>query len=438
MSNEQTPEQKNTGQGSTHQGSVHQGSTHQDSASQLSSEQDAAGQLTAESQQAQLAQSELEEQMVDLAEVEDEKLEQDRPSYSQAQLIRRRFFAHKPAVISVITLIAVVIVAFSSVGLAGIPGWWDKDYTTTGSIIDDGRPMMFQDGNILGEHPFGQENVGRDYFAMVMRGTQQSLIVAFGAAFVSSVFGIILGAVAGYFRGWVESVVMRLTDFVIVIPTLVFAAILGGAVADLPGGSLPLAVVLGCVTWTGMTRLVRAEVLSLREKEFVSAAIAMGASPARIIAKHMIPNSIGVIIVNATFAFTGAIILETTLSYLGLGVQRPEVSLGLLIEQYQNALGTRPWLFWFPGIFIILIALAGNFIGDGLRDAFDPRQTRSGDARPSLAGVLGLRGLQRVMSRKKPAEPLAAETSEAEQQAATQTATDADPSHTPARFRRKK
>lgn len=339
--------------------------------------------------------TELDHQMVDLAEVEDSKLQAATDSYSQGRLIRRRFFHHKPAVISLVTLALIALLAFSSIGFGVVPGWWDKHFQSTGSIIDGGRPMIFQDGNLLGDHPFGQENVGRDYFAMVMRGTQQSLTVAFIAALVSSVIGIVLGAVAGYFRGWIESVIMRMTDFVIVVPTLVFAAILGQMVSGLPGGVIPFSIVLGFITWTGMCRLVRAEVLSIREKEYVSAAIAMGASPARIIGRHMIPNSIGVIIVNTTFAFAGAILMETTLSFLGMGVQRPEVSLGLLIDQYQNAFTTRPWLFWFPGVFIILIALAGNFIGDGLRDAFDPRQRRSGDSRPSLAGVFGLRGLQR-------------------------------------------
>lgn len=339
---------------------------------------------------------ELDQQMVDLAEVEDARLESRSKSYSQGQLIRRRFFSHKPAIISLIVLALIILLAFSSIGFAGIPGWWDKHYQATGSVIDGGRPMIFQDGNFLGEHPFGQENVGRDYFAMVMRGAQQSLIVAFVAALISSVIGIVLGAIAGYFRGWTESILMRLTDFVIVVPTLVFAAMLGQMVSGLPGGVFPFAVALGCITWTGMARLVRAEVLSIREKEYVSAAIAMGASPVRVIGKHMIPNSIGVIIVNATFAFAGAIIMETTLSFLGMGVERPEVSLGLLIDQYQNAFTTRPWLFWFPGVFIIIIALAGNFIGDGLRDAFDPRQRRTGDARPSLGGVFGLRGLRRA------------------------------------------
>lgn len=339
--------------------------------------------------------AELDEQMADLAEVEDATLERRSGSYSQGQLVRRRFFAHRPAMVSLVVLAAVTVLAFSSIGFAGIPGWWDKHYLATGSMVDGGAPTLLRDG-VLGEHPFGQENVGRDYFALVMRGAQQSLIIAVTAGVVSSIIGIGVGALAGYFRGWVESVLMRLTDFVIVVPLLLIAAILGQMVQGLPGGVFPLGVVLGLVTWAGMARLVRAEVLSLREKEYVSAAVAMGGSPARIIGKHMLPNSIGVIIVNATFAIAAAILLETSLSYLGMGVQRPESSLGLLIQQYENAFGTRPWLFWFPGLFIIAIALTINFIGDGLRDAFDPRQQRGGDQRPTLLSAIGLRGVQQA------------------------------------------
>ena len=350
----------------------------------------------------------LEQQMTDLAEVEDATLERRTSSYSQGQLVRRRFFAHKPAMVSLVILLAVTVLAFTSIGFAGLPGWWDKHYLSTGATVDGGAPTLLHGGNILGEHPFGQENVGRDYFALVMRGAQQSLIIAVTAGLVSSIIGITVGALAGYFRGWVESVLMRLTDFVIVVPLLLIAAILGQMVQGLPGGVFPLGVVLGLVTWTGMARLVRAEVLSLREKEYVAAAIAMGGSPARIILKHMLPNSVGVIIVNATFAIAAAIILETSLSYLGMGVQRPEASLGLLIEQYENAFGTRPWLFWFPGLFIIAIALTINFIGDGLRDAFDPRQQRGGDQRPTLLSAIGLRGVQQAFRGRSAAARAAA------------------------------
>jgi len=137
-----------------------------------------------------------------------------------------------------------------------------------------------------------------------------------------------------------------------------------------------LALYLGLFAWTGLSRLVRGEFLTLREREFVDAARVAGASNRRIIFKHILPNAVGVIIVSVTLLMSGAILLETALSYLGFGVVAPDVSLGVLISRYQEAFSTRPWLFWYPGIFIVAIALSINFIGDGLRDAFDPRQRR--------------------------------------------------------------
>jgi peptide/nickel transport system permease protein len=137
-----------------------------------------------------------------------------------------------------------------------------------------------------------------------------------------------------------------------------------------------LGVYLGLFAWTGLARLVRGEFLSLREREFVDAARVAGASNRRIIFKHILPNAVGVIIVSVTLLMSGAIILESALSYLGFGVVSPDVSLGSLISQYQDSFTTRPWLFWWPGVIIITIALCINFIGDGLRDAFDPRQRR--------------------------------------------------------------
>ncbi|MDO5493664.1 MAG: ABC transporter permease [Nesterenkonia sp.] len=350
------------------------------------------------------------DEMTDLAEIEDAKLKKSERSLSQAQMVRRRFFAHKPALVSMILLISVIILAFSSLGFTGTGGWWDKTYLQTGPVVDRGVPTILSDG-LLGEHPFGQDNNGRDYFALVMRGTQQSLIVAFGVAITSTILGVLIGALAGYFRGWLEAILMRLTDMVIVVPLVALAAVFGRYAQNLPGGTLTLAILLGLVTWTGMARLVRAEILSLREKEFVAAAISMGAHPARIIIKHMLPSAVGVIIVNATFAVAAAILLETSISYLGMGIQAPEASLGLLISNYENAFQTRPWLFWFPGLFIIIIALCVNFIGDGLRDAIDPRQQRKGSRRPGIRAVLGLRGKQAADERTEGPETDAADAS---------------------------
>jgi ABC-type dipeptide/oligopeptide/nickel transport system permease subunit len=190
---------------------------------------------------------------------------------------------------------------------------------------------------------------------------------------------MVVGALAGYYRGWLDQLLMRMTDLVITFPIIVIGAVLGKAVSH--SSPLLLALCLGAITWTTLARLVRGEFLSLREREFVDAAKVAGASDFRIMRKHMLPNSMGVIIVNTTLLMSTAVLLETSLSYLGFGVQSPNVSLGKMIDDYQTAFATRPWLFWWPGIFIILIALSVNFIGDGLRDAFDPRQKRVPSAR---------------------------------------------------------
>jgi peptide/nickel transport system permease protein len=167
---------------------------------------------------------------------------------------------------------------------------------------------------------------------------------------------------------------MRFTDFIITIPAVIVGSVIGAKFGNL--GAIVLATYLGLFAWTGLARLVRGEFLTLREREFVDAARVAGASTRRIIFKHILPNAVGVIIVAVTLLLSGAILLETALSYLGFGVVPPDVSLGLLINQYQDAFTTRPFLFWYPGFFIVTIALSINFIGDGLRDAFDPRQKR--------------------------------------------------------------
>ena len=288
-------------------------------------------------------------------------------SYSQGALVRRRFLHHKGAMAASIILLLVIVLAFSS------SLWWPKNHVDLYPLAKaNGAPTFQLWPFSLGETPFGQNTIGKDYFALVMQGTQKSVIIAFVVGFIATAIGTVVGSAAGYFRGRVESVLMRATDLVIIIPLLVLAAVLGRMV---DGANIYiLAGVLGLVVWTGMARLVRGEVLSLREREFVHAAKAIGTSDWRIIFRHILPNCIGTIVVNSTLLIASAILLETALSYLGFGVRSPETSLGLLISENQAAMGTRPWLFWWPGLFILVIALCVNFIGDGLRDAFDPRQ----------------------------------------------------------------
>lgn len=309
---------------------------------------------------------------------------------SQGAIVRRRFWRHKGAVVSLIVLLAIVLLAFTSVGIVVggdgklevvggvlrprgwyIPGWWQFDWFTTYTLVNGGSPTWT--GLFPGEHPFGQDTLGRDIFARVMRGTQQSIIVMVLVGGISTVIGVTVGAIAGYFRGWIDDILMRATDLIIVIPLLVLAALFGRMFG---GNAVAIGLVLGLLSWTGLARLVRGEFMSLREREFVDAARVVGASPARIIFKHILPNSVAVIVVNMTLLMSAAILIETALSFLNFGITAPDVSLGQIISEYREAFRTRPWLFWWPGLFIVAIALAINFIGDGLRDAFDPRQRR--------------------------------------------------------------
>ena len=314
---------------------------------------------------------------------------------SLGTIVRRRFFRHKAAVISMVILGAITLLAFTSVGTVvggsgnlvtdpntgklaidgfRIPGWWPLNWYENYDIYNPGgTPTLTMWPFDPGQHPFGQDTLGKDIFARVMRGIQQSLIVVFIVGLLSTVIGTIVGALAGYFRGWLDTLLMRATDVVIILPILVVGAVLS---RNFGGDAVSLALLLGALAWTGLARLVRAEFLALREREFVDAARVAGAKNSRIIFKHILPNTIGVIVVNATLLMAAAILIETSLSFLGFGIVAPDISLGQIISEYNEAFRTRPWLFWYPGLFIVVIALCINFIGDGLRDAFDPRQRR--------------------------------------------------------------
>lgn len=302
---------------------------------------------------------------------------------SLSRIVLRRFLRHRAAMVSIIVLVAVLLLAFSSIGLdvgpLQVPGWWRWGYGDVPPPVNDTAPTLSLlpqwlggQGIRVGVHPLGQDSIGHDMLAQTMRGAQQSIMILFVVGLVSTVLGTVIGAIAGYFGGRVDSILMRVTDLFIIVPLLLFAAIVAHTFSG--AGSIALALVLGVLSWTSLARLVRGEVLALREREFVEAARVAGAGSARIIFRHILPNTVGVIIVSATLTMSATILLETSLSYLGLGVHAPDVSLGYLIGQYETSFTTRPWLFWYPGVLIVIIALCINFIGDGLRDAFDPRQ----------------------------------------------------------------
>ncbi|MGH3903996.1 MAG: ABC transporter permease [Pseudonocardiaceae bacterium] len=277
---------------------------------------------------------------------------------SQAQLVLRRFLRHRLAVTSLAVLLAVVLLAFI--------GGWLWQYSVVDITPDESEPPSW-------EHPFGTDAAGKDQFALVLRGTQVSIGISVLVALSATVVGTIWGTTAGYYRGIVDTVMMRISDLILVLPILAVAAVLAH---NLGGSWWLIALVIAGLAWAYVSRVARGVVLSLREKEFIEAARALGAGDARIIFRHLVPNALGAIIVNATLLVATAILVETALSYLGFGVRPPDISLGLLVNQAQTAVSTRPWLFYIPGLFIILIALTINFIGDGLRDAFDPQQTK--------------------------------------------------------------
>ncbi len=302
---------------------------------------------------------------------------------SIGKIVWKRFTRHRIAMGAAVLLGATILLAFSSIGVGPIPGWWKWDPNEIDSQIsrDRGAPTMgWIDGRWqIGDHPFGQDAIGQDIFARVMQGAQTSLMVMVLMGVISTAIGIAMGSVAGYFRGRVDNILMRITEVFLEIPTIAITAVLG----KITGKASPVmfGLALGFLLWVGLARLVRAEFMALREREFVDAARVAGASDVRIMFRHILPNAMGVIIVNATLLMAAATILEASLSFLGFGIQFPDVSLGSMINDYRTAFATRPWLFWWPGLFIIVFALTINLIGDGLRDAFDPRQKRIPKAR---------------------------------------------------------
>jgi peptide/nickel transport system permease protein len=282
-------------------------------------------------------------------------------SRSQGQLILRRFLAHRLAVAS--------LILFGLIAAASLIGGrlWTWDYTEI-------TPEFSTPPSLA--HPMGTDSIGHDELALVLRGAQKSVQVALLVALLSTGFGTLLGAIAGYYRGWVDAGLMRVTDIALTVPSLALLAVLSAVLVEQSGSWVFVSIVIALLYWTTIARVVRGVFLSLREKEYVEAAKALGASDTRIIFKHLLPNTTGPIIVNATVAVAVAILIEASLSYLGIGIRPPDTSLGLLISEGQQAATTRPWLFYFPGVFIILICLTVNFVGDGLRDAFDPQQQR--------------------------------------------------------------
>jgi peptide/nickel transport system permease protein len=277
---------------------------------------------------------------------------------SQWQLFRRRFFKHKVAVAAGVILLLLYLSAIFAGQVTRYP-------------LNPNISQTQAQAGPSATHWFGTDELGRDQFTRIIYAGRISLAIGLAVAVVSTAIGSLIGAAAGYFGRWADQLLMRLTDLFLVVPAL---AILLMAQKKF-GGSVPvIIIVLSLLFWQYIARVVRGVFLSLKEKEFVEAARASGASSWRIIFRHMLPNAIGPIAVNATLAVALAILTESTLSFLGFGVRPPTVSWGNMLQQSEGAVGTaNAYLIYFPGLFILVTVTAVNFLGDGLRDAFDPQ-----------------------------------------------------------------
>lgn len=221
------------------------------------------------------------------------------------------------------------------------------------------------------QHLMGTDTLGRDVFTRLVWGSRVSLKVGFAAVGLASAIGLLLGALAGYYGGWIDHIIMRFCDLMLCFPTMFLIL---AVIAILEPSIWNVMVVIGLTSWMGVARFVRAEFLTLKNRDFVTAAVAMGASDFRIIMRHLIPNALTPVLVSATLGVAGAILTESALSFLGLGVSPPTPSWGSMLSEGKDYLAQAWWLSVYPGLAILLTVLSYNLLGEGLRRALDPRQ----------------------------------------------------------------
>jgi len=276
---------------------------------------------------------------------------------SQWQMAFERFRAHRPAVLGMFVLATLAVLSAA----ASIVSPYDPDKTQLLLIYEP--PSL--------AHPFGTDDLGRDLATRILYGGRVSLSIGLLAVTVAVSIGTLVGVTAGYYGGWVDSLLMRFVDMMYSFPRLFLLILFGVFFKGMTIGVIVL--VLGVLSWMTTSRLVRATFLSLKQREFVEAARCVGATDRRIIVRHILPNSLAPIIVAATLGVAAAIIAESTLSFLGLGIQPPTSSWGNMLNHATTDMDKAPWIAIFPGLFIFLAVVSINFIGDGLRDALDPR-----------------------------------------------------------------
>ena len=285
-------------------------------------------------------------------------LELKRVGVSQWDLAVRAFSRNRTAVVGLIVILALYVIAFVTPLIAPYAPGLQGDLIVERFVA------------LSATHPLGTDQFARDVLSRLLYGARISLLIGFVAVSISVTIGTLLGAVAGFIGGVVDSVIMRFVDIVISFPRLVLLITI---IALFQPSIFLITAVLGLTLWPGTARIVRGEVLSLREREFVQAATALGFSKTRIILRHLIPNALGPVIVAATLGIGDTIVLEAGLSFLGLGVQPPTPSWGTMVADGRNVLLNAWWLSTFPGLAIVFTVLSFNLVGDGLRDALDPR-----------------------------------------------------------------
>ena len=278
-------------------------------------------------------------------------------SRSQRQMAFERFRQHRLAVASGFVVLAIALLS----AFAPIVSPYDPNKTQLLLIFEP--PSL--------SHPMGTDSLGRDLATRILFGGRVSMTVGVLAALIAVVAGTVIGAVAGYYGGLADGILMRLVDVLLSVPRLFILILL----SVLFGGTVfTIILVLGALSWMRTSRIVRATVLSLKGREFVEAARAVGASDIRIMVRHLLPNTVAPIVVAATLGVAGAIIAESTLSFLGLGIQKPTSTWGNMLTDATTDMTSAPWVAIFPGLAIFLAVVSINFVGDGLRDALDPRR----------------------------------------------------------------
>ncbi len=288
-----------------------------------------------------------------------------------------RLRRHKLAIAGIVVLLLMVLAAIFAKQLAPFdPNFIDNGTTAVPHWNGTPLPPCFQDKTQCWGHVLGTDEVGRDLWSRLLYGARISLTVGLFAVIMEVLIGATLGAIAGYYGGWIDYALMRLTDVFLSIPLLPLLLVLTAIVAASSTKAAlsfgVIVIIIGALSWPPVARLVRASFLSLREREFAEAARAIGNNDARIIFRHLLPNAIAPIVVQATLDVANVIVLESTLSFLGLGIQPPTASWGNMLANAQSNLSIAWWAAVFPGLCILVTVLAINYIGDGLRDALDP------------------------------------------------------------------